>query len=669
MADSQAPVRAGVTPVTGGVRFALFSEIAERVELCLFDTATQRETDRHTLRYRSGDLWHDTLPGLGPGQHYGYRVHGPYEPGLGLRCNPNKLLIDPYARELAGEFHWHDAIFGYERGHALGTWSFDRRDSAPWVPRCVVSPEQPPAIDSRPRHAWRDTLIYEMHLKGMTQLCPDLPEPLRGRPEALLQPAVLDHLQRLGVTAVELLPLQYSLSEEPLVRRGLRNYWGYNPLAFMAPDGPRLGLAQVPELARLVAGLHEAGIEVLLDVVFNHTAEGDETGPTLSLRGIDNRSYYLLDPEQPSRYLNYSGCGNSVRSGHPVVARLIIDSLRHWAETTGVDGFRFDLGASLLRDAQGHQHTQYLMGAIMTDPLLSTLKLIAEPWDLGPDGYRLGAFPRAWAEWNDRYRRTARRFWDGTPGMVAYLATRISGSADVFSGRRRSPDESINYITSHDGYTLLDLVCGDEGPSDSVMAACGQRACRNRLATLLLSRGVPMLLAGDEFGNTQQGDDNAYCQDNPIGWLNWEGRADADLDLSSFVAGLMQLRRELPALSASHFIEHDGRRSDDPALPPEYRLRWLRPDGTAMGAADWHDPQSRSLICEVTDLCRDCTILWILHAADMPWSCHLPTPLHGRWCRVLDTASGSGFPAAAVEPVDGLIQVAAHSVVLMVDRP
>ncbi len=684
----------GAAVLERGVRFALFSEVAERVEVCLFDSVSGREIDRHSLRRRSGDIWHDTLPGLRPGQHYGYRVHGPYEPDLGLRCNPHKLLIDPYARRLAGRFEWHEAVFGYERGHRLGTDSFDRRDSAPYVPRCVVEAASAPA-DTRPRRAWRDTVIYEMHLKGLTQACPDVPDKLRGSPAALLQPAVLEHIRRLGVTAVELLPLQYSISEEPLIQRGLSNFWGYNPLVWMAPDGPRLGVEHLGTLAELVSGLHEAGLEVLLDVVFNHSAEGNETGPTLSLRGIDNRSYYLLDPERPARYLNYSGCGNALRCGHPAVARLVVDSLRCWAQETGVDGFRFDLGAGLLRAGSGQPDGDYLMGAIMNDPLLSSLKLIAEPWDLGPGGYRLGDFPAGWSEWNDRFRRTVRRFWTGTPGLVGDLATRLAGSADLFSHRRRRPSASINFVTSHDGFTLLDLVsylerrnganghvepdgeawndsvnCGVEGPStDADVLGRRLRARRNRLATLLLARGVPMLLAGDELGNSQQGNNNAYCQDNVIGWVDWRGRGDADLDLRAFVARLLQLRRDLAWLKCDHFIEGDGRRSDAPSLASEYALRWLTADGQLMTFADWQEERAMSLICEMTDGQQPGRLLWILHAGSEELACRLPALSSGLWCCRLDTASADGFPDARLPPGADQIQVAAQSVMLLEALP
>jgi len=692
MAEAAMALNPGAVFVHGGVRFALFSEIAERVEVCLFDAVSGRETDRHALRRRSGDIWHDTLSGLEPGQRYGYRVHGPYEPDLGLRCNPNKLLIDPCARQLDGRFEWDEAIFGYERGHRIGTYSYDRRDSAPYVPRCVVGHSESLA-DTRPRHAWRDSVIYELHLSGLTRACSDLPERLRGRPEALLHPTVLDHIKRLGVTTVELLPVQYAISEEPLIRRGLSNYWGYNPLAWMAPDGPRLGLSHVGELARLVAGLHEAGIEVLLDLVFNHSAEGDESGPTLSLRGIDNRSYYLLDPAQPARYLNYSGCGNSLRCGHPAVARLIVDSLRFWAGAAGVDGFRFDLGASLLRDAEGRPDGEYLMGAIMNDPLLSSLKLIAEPWDLGPGGYRLGDFPAGWSEWNDQFRHTVRRFWAGAPHEVGALATCIAGSADRFAHARRSPSASINFVTSHDGFTLLDLVsylerrngsnghaqpdgeawnnsvnCGVEGPSkDPDVVARRLRARRNRLATLLLARGVPMMLAGDEFGNTQHGNNNAYCQDNAIGWLDWQGRNDPDLDLSAFIAGLLQLRRGLEALTVDHFIELDGKRSNTTGLAADYALRWLKADGRPMAADDWHARKARSLICEISDPHQPGRMLWILNGDAGALSCRLPEATSGGWHCRLDTASATGFPGSALPQSQRSVEVAGESVMLLVE--
>ncbi len=689
------PPAPGVERVAGGWRFALYSEVAERVELCLFDSDGQRELGRHALRQRSGDLWHDLLPDLEPGQRYGYRVHGPYAPEQGLRCNPNKLLIDPCARALSGRFEWHDAVFGYQRGHRHGHLSFDRRDSAPWVPKCVLIDSPALTAPARPRHAWADTLIYELHLRGYTRQCPDLAEALRGTAEALLAPDILRHLKRLGVTTVELLPVQYSISEQPLVERGLSNYWGYNPLALMAPDAARLGLATSAELARLVSGLHEAGIEVILDLVFNHTAEGNEIGPTLSFRGIDNRAYYLLDPENPARYQNHSGCGNSLRAGHPAVARLIVDALRHWAEATGVDGFRFDLAASLLRDRSGRPDGDYLIGAIMNDPLLSGLKLIAEPWDLGPGGYRLGDFPPGWSEWNDRYRGDVRRFWTAEPGLRGALATRLAGSSDVFAGRRRSPGASIQFITSHDGFTLWDLVsyierrnasnghadpdgeawnhsvnCGIEGPSDDAeVLARRRRAVRNRLTTLLLSRGVPMLLAGDEFGNSQAGNNNAYCQDNPIGWLDWRGRGDRWRDQSAFIARLSRLRRLLPALRADHYVDERGERLDGRGLPSAYTLSWLRPDGAPMGPEDWRLASARQLICLIGDRQTGGQILWLLNAGLEVLHCRLPPPVGSGWSRLLDTACEDGFGDGGGAGIGNELILGAESVVLLGSRP
>ncbi|TVQ39639.1 MAG: glycogen debranching enzyme GlgX [Wenzhouxiangella sp.] len=694
MADrvNPAPPPLGATPDELGVHFALYSSVAEKVELCLFDEHGQRETDRQPLRYRSGDIWHDFLPDLGPGQRYGYRVHGPYAPAQGLRCNPNKLLIDPCARQLAGSFQWHDAVFGYQRGHRLGHYSFDQRDSAPWVPKGVVTERISVQPSTRPRHRWANTLIYEMHLKGLTQQCPFVPEGLRGRPQALLERGMLDHLRHLGVTTVELLPVQSRLSEEPLVEQGLSNYWGYNPLALMAPAGSELALAQAEDLAGLVAGLHAAGIEVLLDVVFNHTAEGDETGPTLSLRGIDNPTYYLLDPDDPARYLNYSGCGNSLRCGDPVVARLIVDSLRYWAERCDIDGFRFDLAASLTRDRHGAPDGNWLLGAIMNDPLLSGLKLVAEPWDLGPDGHNLGRFPPGWAEWNDRYRGTLRRFWAGEPGLSADLATRLCGSDDLYAAVRRRPSASLNFVTSHDGFTLQDLVsflkprnganghvdpdweswqasinCGVEGPSDDpAVQARRRRARRNRLACLLLARGVPMLLAGDELGNSQHGNSNAYCQDNPMGWIDWQGLGDPLLDLRDFIAGLTALRRELGLFSADHFIDAEGRRRDGPAREPGYGLRWLRPDGAPMSAVDWQDPGSRHLLCELFDPAGNSAALWVINAAEQALPCRLPEPAERCWQLRVDSASATGLGERTSRAGGDWIEVGPDAVVVLV---
>ena len=681
----------GVTATARGAHVALYSSIAEHVELCLFDAEGQREIGRHRLRRRHADIWHDFLPDLRPGQQYGFRVHGPYEPDQGLRCNPNKLLIDPYARRLVGAFQWHDAVFGYQRGHRLGHLSFDSRDSAPWVPKCVIESLTTPKPSSRPRHAWADSLIYEMHLKGLTEACPLVREPLRGRPEALAQPALIDHLKHLGVTTVELLPVQSRISELPLVQRGLSNYWGYNPLALMAPAA-ELGLEQVDDLARLVAALHEAGIEVLLDVVFNHSAEGNETGPTLSMRGIDNPAYYLLDPTDPSRYQNHSGCGNSLRCGHPAVARLIIDSLRHWARCCDIDGFRFDLAASLTRDRYGQADGDWLLGGIMNDPLLSRLKLIAEPWDLGPSGHNLGRFPAGWSEWNDRCRASLRRFWTGEPGMIGELATRLCGSDDVFAGSRRLPSASINFVTSHDGFTLQDLVsyltprnganghsdpdweswqasvnCGVEGQSgDPDIQTRRLRARRNRLACLLLARGVPMLLAGDELGNSQQGNSNAYCQDNPIGWVDWQGQGDPMLDLSDFIAALSALRRECKLFCADHYIDGDGRRRDASALPPDYGLRWRRADGAAMTAEDWRDPDNRALLIELFQPGGEQAAFWIINGAEQALTCRLPDTARQGWRLRIDTASRSGLGEGQHFPGAHRLEVAPESVLVLV---
>ncbi len=699
----------GVTPEGRGAVFALFSRDAEAVELCLFDAADGRETARHRLGERQGDIWHDYLPGIRPGQRYGYRVHGPYQPERGLRFNPNKLLIDPYAQSLEGDFTWDDAVFGYVRGDPEGDLSFDRRDSAPFVPKAVFLLDEALASSRRPRHPWAETILYEMHLKGLTRLHPTLPSKIRGRPEALARPEIITHLQRLGVTTIELLPVQSRISELELVRRGLSNYWGYNPLAYLAPDATDLGLRTAADLARIVAALHQAGIEVLLDVVFNHTAEGNEMGPTLSFRGIDNRAYYLLETDAPRWYVNFSGCGNTLKAADPATARLIVDALRFWAEHTDVDGFRFDLASTLRRDEDGRQDGDYLMGGIMTDPVLSRLKLIAEPWDASGDGYLLGGFPAGWSEWNDRFRTTIRRFWSGDGGITGEVATRISGSSDIFAPHRRTPSASINMITCHDGFTLQDLVsyrqkdnrqngednadgngdnfsinCGIEGPSDDPLFKGRRlREKRNRLATLMLSRGVPMLLAGDEMGNSQQGNNNAYCQDNPLGWVDWSGKDDPAMDLAAFIAGLVRLRHRFPFLAADHYLTMNGNDNGESrghGARESYRLRWLTPEAQEMTQEDWQFPDAHVLICEMApargdakgeakgkakeDSEGDSRLLLVMNAMRSSIALRLPGPTKGRWTLLVDTTSETGFPRSRHHPGQAALQIAARSLCL-----
>ncbi|NCU21234.1 glycogen debranching enzyme GlgX, partial [Candidatus Falkowbacteria bacterium] len=541
------------------MNFALFSAHATRVELCLFSPNGQTEQARLTLPEAEGGIWSGFVPGLKPGAVYGYRVHGPYEPEAGHRFNPNKLLIDPYARQVVGPLVWDDALMGHEVGHPRGDLSFDTRDSAPFVPKAVVCAALPPAAPG-PRRPWDETVIYEAHVKGMTARHPAVPRGLRGTYQGLASQPVIDHLVRLGITAIELLPVHAFLDDRFLVAQGLRNYWGYQPIGFFAPE-PRYGLsAPILEIRQMVERFHAAGIEVILDVVFNHSGESDETGPTLAFRGIDNSSYYRLT-EDGRHYINDTGTGNTLNLSHPMMLRLAMDSLRYWVEQIGIDGFRFDLAATLARGKRGgFSPRAAFLSTLRQDPVLARVKLIAEPWDVGPGGYRLGEFPPPFAEWNDRYRDGVRRFWRGD-GSRAELARRIVGSAEIFDVSGRLATTSVNFLSAHDGFTLQDVVSfvkkhnlpngegnrdghsenlsdnfGIEGPSDDP-AITAARAARKRamLATLLLSQGTPMLLAGDEIGHSQRGNNNAYAQDNDTTWLDW---AAADPDLVAFVARL-----------------------------------------------------------------------------------------------------------------------------------
>lgn len=555
----------GATCDGRGVNFALFSAHAEKVELCIFDPTGQREVRRLPLPVRTGDVWHGYLAGARSGLIYGYRVHGPYAPERGHRFNAAKVLLDPYARRVTGSFKWLPENFG-------------EADNAAVVPKGVVTEELVFAQTLRPETPWRDTVIYEMHVKGMTQRHPDVPVRQRGTFAGLAAPAVLDHLHRLGVTAVELLPIFAFTDETHLVRAGLTNYWGYNPISFFASE-PRYGEG----LWEMVEVYHAAGIEVILDVVYNHTGEGDRFGPTLSLRGIDNASYYWLD--QSGEYENFAGCGNVLNMNHPQVRRLVCDSLRYWARSTGVDGFRFDLAAALGRTPSGFRAQDSLISLISDDPELGRLKLIAEPWDA--EHNLLGQFPPPWREWNDRARDAARGFWRGDAGMAGRLATAICGSSDVM----RAPLVGINFITCHDGFTLQDLVSFDEkknaangednrdGSNHNLsrdFGADGGAVKRAMLATLMLSQGVPMILAGDEFGQTQAGNNNAYCQDNETTWLDWS-LADKNEDFLAFAARAISLRKRWPELRRETFFTGAG------------DVTWLRPEGGVMNDADWND--------------------------------------------------------------------------------
>ena len=654
-----------------GVNFTLFSANATAVVLCLFDDAGVERT-QVALTERTDEIWHGYLPGAGPGTVYGYRVHGPWAPDDGHRFNPAKLLLDPYARALSGTLQWNPAVYGfrYEDGDDR---VLDGRDSAPFVQKGVVVDGRPPVgRPAGPVVPWDRTVLYEAHVRGFTKRHPALPEPLRGTYAGLMAPEVLAHIAGLGVTSVELLPIHAFVNDHVLVQRGLNNFWGYNTLAFFAPHPAYASrpAAAADEVRAMVAGLHAAGLEVILDVVYNHTAEGDERGPTLSFRGIDNASYYRLRPER-RLYVNDTGCGNTLDTSHPRVMQMVLDSLRYWATDTGVDGFRFDLAPVLGRGADGHYDRRCpLLQAAGQDPVLSRTKLIAEAWDLGPGGYQVGGFPPGWAEWNDHFRADVRGFWRGDAGKVPALVSRLSGSADVFEHGGRRPWASVNYVTAHDGFTLRDLVSharkhndangegnrdgtddnasdnhGAEGETDDpAILAARRQAMRNLLATLLLSQGTPMLLAGDEFGRTQGGNNNPYCQDNATSWVDWDmpgwGQAQA-----AFVRRVLALRRDWPELYHGRFFTgavENGHRD----------VTWLHADGRALGDADWHDGALACFGMLIEGGAGSVLILCNAGRAQVPFA--LPSP--GGWRMLLDTAApgqderaveGDAVPAAA----------------------
>ena len=597
-----------------GTNFAVFSQHAERVELCLFDATGTTEVARLALPTRTGDIWHGFLPARfgDPGLLYGYRVHGPYNPGEGHRFNPAKLLIDPCAQALHGDFTWHPALNGAEAGN---DWLPDGADSAPYVPKCrVVDDEFDWGGVRSPNVPWRDTIIYELHVKGFTQRHPNVPEHLRGKYLGLAEPAVLDYLKRLRVTTVELMPVQAFANEQFLAERGQANYWGYNPLAWFAPDARYAVADAVKEFKTMVRALHGVGVEVILDVVFNHTAEGNEAGPTLSLRGFDNLAYYRLFPHDRATYKNFTGCGNTVQIDHPGVRSLVLDCLRYWVTEMHVDGFRFDLAPVLGRDSSGYSSNAPFFSALRSDPVLSYVKLIAEPWDVGPGGYQLGHFPAGWSEWNDRYRDTARAFWRGDRPLIGPFAERFAGSSDLFRHDGRKPTASVNFVAAHDGFTLHDSVaynhrhneanlegnkdghahnlsdnCGVEGPTDDpAVLTLRARQMRNLLATVFLSQGVPMLLAGDEFGRTQQGNNNAYCQDNEVSWIDWS-LLERGLSLADFVHRLIDLRRSRLWLRRDTFLKGSQRAA------ATRDVAWLHPSGREMSEADWNDSELRAL--------------------------------------------------------------------------
>ncbi|HET7439338.1 MAG TPA: glycogen debranching protein GlgX, partial [Nitrospira sp.] len=598
------PYPLGATWDGEGVNFALFSENATAVELCLFDRPDDpQETHRIRIEECTDFVWHVYLPEVRPGQHYGYRVHGLYEPEAGHRFNPAKVLYDPYAKAIAGSVDWSEALFGYRIGDPKADLSLDDRDNAGSIPKCVVVDQAFTwGGDQLLRTPWDRTVIYELHVHGFTARHPDVPTNLRGTYAGLATPAVIEHLQHIGVTAVELLPVHHFIRDKHLIDRGLTNYWGYNSIGFFAPD-IRYATStdrahHVWEFKTMVKALHNAGIEIILDVVYNHTGEGNHLGPTLSFRGIDNASYYRLVPLQPRYYLDYTGCGNTLNVRHPRVLQLIMDSLRYWVLEMHVDGFRFDLASTLARELHDVDRLSAFFDIIHQDPVLSQVKLIAEPWDLGEGGYQVGNFPPGWAEWNGRYRDTIRRYWKGDGGQVAELAYRLSGSSDLYEGGGRRPHASINFVTAHDGFTLHDLVSynqkhneangenNGDGTDDNLSWNCGvegsttkpsivalrERQKRNMLATLLLSQGVPMICGGDEMGRTQRSNNNAYCQDNEISWVDWKLNTPQQA-LLAFTKSLIMLRQQHPVFRRRRFFQ--GRRIRGAEVKD---ISWLRPD-------------------------------------------------------------------------------------------
>jgi isoamylase len=607
------PFPRGATWDGAGVNFALFSANATKVEVCLFDKTGKMELQRIELPEYTDEIWHGYVPDLGPGTLYGYRAYGPYAPTEGHRFNPNKLLLDPYACAHIGELKWDPAVFGYTIGAEDADLSFDKRDSAPFVPKCVVVDPTFEWRERTTRHQvpWDRTIVYEAHVRGFTKLHPAVPEDQRGTFAGLSHPQVIEYIKSLGVTSIELLPVHTFVDDSYLLEKGLRNYWGYSTIGFFAPH-PRYSSDSrhsMHEFKEMVARFHDAGIEVIMDVVYNHTAEGSELGPTLSFRGIDNASYYRLLEDQPRYYINDTGTGNTLNTTHPRVIQMVTDSLRYWVQLMQVDGFRFDLGTILAREPNGFDNRSGFLKSCSQDPVLGTVKLIAEPWDCGPGGYQVGAFPPGWAEWNDTFRDTVREFWKaGAPASA--LAPRLCASADIFNHRGRKPWASVNFITAHDGFALKDLVtyhdkhneangeenrdgssdnhswnCGVEGPTDDPdIQALRQQQMRNLLATLFLSQGTPMLLAGDEFGRTQAGNNNAYCQDDEISWLNWDIE-ESGKALIRFVQKLTMLRSKYPILRYRRFFS--GEFQDDLGIRD---ITWVNQAGSQVRADDWADP-------------------------------------------------------------------------------
>ncbi|MDP9091143.1 MAG: glycogen debranching protein GlgX [Pseudomonadota bacterium] len=686
-----------------GVNFSLFSESSESVELCLFDGPENLER-RIRIRERTNGAWHVYVPGIGPGQRYGYRVYGPYVPESGLRFNPNKLLLDPYAKAIGRDLKWSDELFGYHLGDPSGDLSFDDRDSGPFAPLgAVIDSSFDWSGEQRPVHPAHETLIYEAHVRGMTRMHPDVPEHLRGTYAGMASEPVIAHLHKLGVTALELMPVHYFTHDRHLVDRGLRNYWGYNTLGFFAPHMSYASNSSSPqevirEFKGMVKILHNAGIEVILDVVYNHTAEGNHAGPTLSFRGIDNLAYYRVVPGDPRHYMDYTGTGNTLNMVHPHSIQLMMDSLRYWVTEMHVDGFRFDLASALARELKDVDHLGAFFDTIYQDPTLAPVKLIAEPWDLGEGGYQVGNFPLGWMEWNGKYRDTVRKFWKGDMGLHSEIATRLAGSADLYEATRRPPSSSVNFVTAHDGFTLKDLVsyehkhnesngegnrdgaddnnpwnCGVEGPSDDpAILELRAKQQRNFWCSLMFAQGSPMISGGDEIGRTQLGNNNAYCQDNELSWYNWHLPAD-DAQFFDFAQRVVQYRKQHPNLHRNAFYD-----SDPDAIHPDKNIVWFRADGKRMEGKDWEvggwmrtlGMYLNGMASEIRDSQGDCTddadFLLLINSHHEPVPFRISHELyHGGWRIAFDTERPTLEIGKETVKRNRLVNLAARSLVLL----
>ena len=699
------PYPLGATWNGAGVNFAIYARNATGVELCLFD-AEKDKTETHKIKFteRSHQVWHAYLPDVKPGQLYGYRVHGPFEPKNGYRFNANKLLIDPYAKAIAGVVKWDDALFGYKVGDEEKDLSFSELDSAPFIPKAiVVDPAYDWEGDSPPRISYHNSIIYETHIKGFTKLHPDIPEEIRGTYAALAHPVTIKYLKELGITAIELMPVHEFIDDRHLVENGLSNYWGYNTIGFFAPDARYsssgvLG-SQVKEFKDMVKEIHKAGIEVIIDVVYNHTAEGNEMGPTLSFKGIDNTSYYRLVEDEKRYYMDYTGTGNTLNANLPSVLRLMMDSLRYWIIEMHVDGFRFDLASTLARELHEVNRLSSFFEIIYQDPVISQVKLIAEPWDVGEGGYQVGKFPPGWAEWNGKYRDCIRDYWRGAESMLGEFGQRFTGSPDLYQDDYRRPTASVNFITAHDGFTLNDLVsynekhndangednkdgednnsswnCGIEGETNDLeVLALRQQQKRNLLTTLFLSQGVPMLVAGDEISRTQGGNNNAYCQDNEISWLNWVEKDDELLD---FTRKLIHLRKKHPVFCRRKWFQ--GQSIKGVGVED---IAWFLPEGNEMEEHNWEEDYARSLAVYLNGMglrsvgthgerITDDSFYVIFNAYEGELDYLLPAEKYGsEWTKVLDTSLTSIDECTGVYKAGEMVRVSGRSTVLLKTKP